>query len=392
MADIHPPLADVRRTLRVKWYRSPIEPALLRELMRRSNLQGWFQAAGNLLLLGATGTLAYLLFLNQIWVGFAVALYVHCTMGAFVSAACHELDHGTAFASKRLNRIFVHIYGLLAWFNMHDYALSHTYHHRYTLHPEGDREVMLPQSPTLRWLYVLQLFTINITGGPMCRGLFVVLRDTITAAFGLPLRPDRVDHDEPIGMYAQEWMAALYAAHPEERRKSIRWARILLLFHGAVLAAAIATGLWLLPVLISLPLVVANWWRYAIFMPMHCGLRDNVADFRKCVRSTKIDPLSSFLYWRMNWHMEHHMYAGVPCYRLRKLARAIESDTPRPRTLLGAWREMRQTWKRQKTEPDYQFDTPVPTAASTVADGDARDDDKLGASIGDLAPAILAGR
>ena len=63
-------------------------------------------------------------------------------------------------------------------------------------------------------------------------------------------------------------------------------------------------------------------------MPMHCGLRDNIADFRKCVRSIRIDPLSSFLYWRMNWHMEHHMYAGVPCYNLRKLSRAIAADCP----------------------------------------------------------------
>ena len=40
------PLADMRRTLRVKWYRSPIDPGMLRQLMRRSDLQGWWQALG----------------------------------------------------------------------------------------------------------------------------------------------------------------------------------------------------------------------------------------------------------------------------------------------------------------------------------------------------------
>jgi fatty acid desaturase len=99
--------------------------------------------------------------------------------------------------------------------------------------------------------------------------------------------------------------------------------------------------------------------------------------------------LSTFVYWRMNWHMEHHMYAGAPCYNLHELSRTIADDLPEPRTLVGAWREMRATWKRQRIEPDYQYDTPVPTPG-VVKDARARDDDALGASIGDLAPGILA--
>ena len=38
------PLAEVRKVLRVKWYRSRIDPATLRDLSKRSDLQGWFQA------------------------------------------------------------------------------------------------------------------------------------------------------------------------------------------------------------------------------------------------------------------------------------------------------------------------------------------------------------
>lgn len=33
MSDQYPPLAEVRRDLRVQWYRCPIDPARLRELM-----------------------------------------------------------------------------------------------------------------------------------------------------------------------------------------------------------------------------------------------------------------------------------------------------------------------------------------------------------------------
>ena len=76
-------------------------------------------------------------------------------------------------------------------------------------------------------------------------------------------------------------------------------------------------------------------------------------DFRKCVRSITLDPFSEFLYWHMNWHTEDHMYAAVPCYNLRGLARAIADDMPAPRTLLGAWGEIRKAFKRQKTDPGY---------------------------------------
>jgi fatty acid desaturase len=137
---------------------------------------------------------------------------------------------------------------------------------------------------------------------------------------------------------------------------------VQLLFHAAIIAAAIVFRLWLLPVLVTIGQYIANLWMYIVLMPMHTGLRSNVADFRKCVRSITLDPISEFLYWHMNWHTEHHMYAAVPCYNLSRMARAIADDMPAPRTLLGAWVEMRRTFHRQKTDPTYEFDTPVPRA------------------------------
>ena len=257
------------------------------------------------------------------------------------------------------------------------------------MHPDGDGEVVLPKTPSLRLLYLLQLCTINITGGFESSGLVPTLRYTGGTAFGFFPRRPRDGKPETTGRMGDEWVRALYATHPEERAKSVRWARRTLAGHALLIIVALATGLWLLPVLVSFPIVLGNAWRYFIGVPMHCGLRDNVPDFRKCVRSIRLGPLSSFVYWRMNWHMEHHMYAGVPCYNLRRLRNAIAADLPRARTLFGAWREMRAIWKRQQTEPDYQYDTPVPTPGR-AAGRDARDDDKLGASIGDLAPGILA--
>ena len=79
------------------------------------------------------------------------------------------------------------------------------------------------------------------------------------------------------------------------------------------------------------------------------------------------------------------MYAGVPCYNLKALHKATADDMPEPRTLLGAWREMRETWKRQLTDPDYAFDTPVPSRGGV---GEANPD-SLASSIGDIGPKEL---
>ena len=125
---------------------------------------------------------------------------------------------------------------------------------------------------------------------------------------------------------------------------------------------------------------------------MHAGLRDNVPDFRLCVRSNTLDPISEFLYWGMNWHTEHHMYAGVPCYNLARLYRVIRDDVPEPRSLLGAWREILAIWQRQQRDPGYQYDTPLPpTANPGTAPAAARraQPDNLSQSIGELAPAGL---
>jgi len=177
----------------------------------------------------------------------------------------------------------------------------------------------------------------------------------------------------------------VYAGQEDARKKSVSWARLILLFHAAVVAVSIIFRLWPLPLVVTFAPFIANWLRYFVGVPMHTGLKDNVGDFRLCVRTITLDPVSQFLYWRMNWHLEHHMFAAVPCYILSRLHRAVASDMPKPRTLFGAWREMRQTWKKQQTDPGYQFDTPLPGRREEKG----KERDSMESSLGDLAPKSL---
>jgi fatty acid desaturase len=377
MDTVSTPLEDVRKTFKVKWYRCPVDKAALRDLMQPSDLQGWFQAGGHLLIFVATGGLTLYLFSQQMWLGFALTLFVHGTSASFFKGiAAHELGHGSVFKTRWLNQFFLRLYSLISWHNHHEYAVSHTYHHRYTLHPVGDREVVLPQYSIFTPLHVLQVLTFNIVGGPMTSGMIPIIGGTIQTAFG--------GHGRSV--VTEEWSRALYGVHTGERAKAVNWARLLLVFHGGVIVVAIATELWALPLVLTFQQFTANWLKLMVGMPMHGGLRSNVADFRKCVRTITLNPIAEFLYWRMNWHLEHHMYAAVPCYNLKKLHKLVAHDMPEPRTLFGAWREMAEVRRRQKDDPSYAFDTPVPTPG----DAEAGNSDEIAASIGDIAPPALA--
>ena len=369
------PLSDVRRNLRIRWYRCPIERGTLRDLTEASDLRGLVQSLGHLGLWAATGLAAYLLYTQQVWWGFLIALFAHGTVASFFTAPRHELCHTTVFRTKWLNETFLRIFSLLGWLNFQVYRFSHSYHHRYTLFVEGDREEVMPETPSLRFVYLLQLFTVNVTGGYQSTGLLPTMRNFVRLAL------HRLD--KPFN----SWGPELYAEHPVEGRQAVSWARVVLAFHAAVILVSVGIGEPIVAVLVSGSVFIANGLRYFVGVPMHCGLRSGVPDFRKCVRTITLDPLTEFLYWHMNWHLEHHMYAAVPCYNLKRLHRAVARDMPAPRTLLGAWREMRETWRRQRVEPDYAFDTPVPALVDEDGDPGA---EPLAASMGGLAPRALA--
>ena len=276
-----PPLAEAHKSLRIKWYRSPVDPKLLHTAVAAQRPAGMVADAWVVAYLAATAGLACYFYVHEMWALFTMALFAYGTYSCFLGSACHEFTHGTVFKTKWLNRFFLYLFSLINMFNHEEYLLSHTYHHRYTLHPDGDREVVLPQSPVIRGLFVVQMFTINLFGGPGAEGLYQRVRATFRTAFGE--LPDIDALGEPIDDQLQEWLAALYTAHPEERRKAVRLARLILLFHAAVIAVAVAFQLWLLPVFITLSRTLANWLKAPAVFLQHAGLRDNVPDFRKCL-------------------------------------------------------------------------------------------------------------
>ena len=347
---------------RVKWYRCPIEPETLKKLTRRSDAKGLFYALGNLLPLAGTAYLAFIFFQREFWLGFALSVWLHGSIRSVASSAHHELAHGTVFKSKWLNAVFLRIWSVLIMFNYHRYKLSHTYHHLYTLHQETDGEVVLPiRLPSTIWKWI-QLATFSF------EGFYSGMRDKIQLTV--------------TGKYRDEWSNRIFTPkQAATHRRAIRLERFNFGFHIAVFIVSAIFGLWAIPVVFTLGLYIGRWWNILLGATMHLGLRDNVPDFRLCCRTIKLDPISGFVRWGMHYHIEHHMFAAVPCYNLGKLYRAVAIDMPERRTLIGAWKEMVTIQRRQRTEPGYQFDTPLPQRKDS-----ATEIDPLGADIGDIRP------
>lgn len=376
----YPPLSEVRKTLRVKWYRCPISHERLRALSTRSNKKGWIQAGGHFGIYVSLALITVVFWSLQAWIMFALCLWLLGFVATFFKGtAAHELGHGTVFHSKALNFWFLHAVCFISWWDPYDYGASHTYHHRYTTHLIADRENILPLTPSFAPSLLFQLCTLNLFSKPnrnFSKGGFLWnVYLTAKTALGSSAAHTNIP--------SQEWLSTLHDDQPQAFKQSVRWSRILIALHFCVLMVSILSGWWVLSLVISMPSFIANIGSYLLGTTQHCGLVTNSSDFRKNTRSIKLHPVLRFFYWHMNWHTEHHMYAGVPCYNLKALAKEIESDMPQPKSLIGAWREMRDTWQRQKSEPEYAFDTLIPTSVNTTV---MPVDDEMISSIGDLAP------
>lgn len=169
------------------------------------------------------------------------------------------------------------------------------------------------------------------------------------------------------------WERHIYPPEkPELRRPAALWARVLLLGHGTIAITSIAMGFWLVPVIFCLGPFYGGFLFYLCNSTQHVGLKANTADFRLCCRSFTLHPLISFLYWQMNFHTEHHMYANVPCYNLPRLHDAIKHDLPpTPEGLVGVWRVIIDVLERQRRDPAYTQPILLPARASERPESDS---------------------
>ena len=149
-----------------------------------------------------------------------------------------------------------------------------------------------------------------------------------------------------------------------ERPKVFRIARIWFAIYAATIAAALAMGSILPLMLIGLPRLYGAWHHVLTGILQHAGLADNVLDHRLNSRTVLMNPVSRFIYWNMNYHIEHHMFPMVPYHALPRLHALIKHDLPAPNTgMLQAYREVWPALRRQLRYEDWFIKRELPPTA-----------------------------
>jgi fatty acid desaturase len=136
----------------------------------------------------------------------------------------------------------------------------------------------------------------------------------------------------------------------------------------------VALGCWavgsILPAMfIGLPTLYGGWLSVVFGLTQHAGLDENVLDHRLNSRTVYMNPVFRFLYWNMNYHVEHHMFPMVPYHALPKLHAAIRHDCPPPyHGLLQAYREIIPTLLRQRRDPEHFVRRELPGHARSAGE------------------------
>lgn len=325
------------------WYRTPIPRPVMKALMKRSDQPA---TRDTVLLFGLmAGCAGLAIALMPSWWSVPAWLAYGLLYGSAMDSRWHECGHGTAFKTRWKNRVVYQIASFCMIRDPHCWKFSHARHHSDTIIVGRDPEVAI-----MRPVMALQLLA-NLVGIPdMLDGM----RRMWAHVCGRIL-PDEAEYTE----------AGFFAG-------TIRTARIWLAIYVASLILALWLQSWVPLLLIGLPRLYGCWHMVLCGWLQHGGLADNVLDHRLNCRTVYMNPLSRFLYWNMNYHVEHHMFPLVPYYNLPELHAVCRKDFPAPcRSIAAGFAEMLPVLWRQRTDPDFHLRRPLPATAQPYRDGPA---------------------
>ncbi len=317
-----------------EWYQTPVDRKILKELMKRKDGPALRDTAIWLGLLALTGA-GGVYFWGTWW---AVPFFVvyGVLYGTSSDSRWHESLHGTAFKTKWMNHALYQVASFMQIWNPVVWRWSHMRHHTDTTIVGRDPEIGTMRPPQM---ILMALNLIGLTSVP--RNLMVLMRHALGR-----FTPDERDF-VPLN------------ALPEARNI----ARIHIAIYAAVVMTCIGMGSILPALLIGLPRAYGVWLLPIIGMPQHAGLAEDVLDHRLNSRTIYLPLPLRFIYWNMNYHVEHHMYPMVPYHALPGLHEAIRHDCPRANGLLKTWRIILPNMIRQLRDHSIYIHQELPPRA-----------------------------
>jgi fatty acid desaturase len=326
--------ARARGLVQAQWYRSDIPRSVRKILFRRSDAVALRDTAIWYGLIALSGWLLVVAW-DSSWLYAAAFLYATLYAGP-ADSRWHEAGHGTPFATDWMNRTLYQAASFQVMRRPTIWKWSHARHHTDTLVVGRDQEIQvrLPVRPVL--------VVLDFVGLELAPREFV---QSILNAFGY------ISPEEQT------------LVPDTERARVIVEARAWVLAFAAIIGSSLWLGSWL-PIFLFGPIPsIGGAWLYNFFgIVQHACLPENVLDHRLNSRTVLMNPVSRFLYWNMNYHVEHHMYPSTPYHALPLLHEAVRADCPPPYpSMWSAYREFLPALYRQWRDPSYYVRRPFPT-------------------------------
>jgi len=315
-----------------KWHRCQVDKELLKELLKKSDFKGLQHVSIFFGLLVLTGLFAYLTW-GTLWGIFWILIYgnIYC----FSNALWHETGHRTAFKSNYLNEFFYYVSCYMAFFEPIRWRYTHFIHHGNTYSTEN------PYDHEIEYGNDLKNTIPKLIKEIIPFGNLVYIKNDISF--------EVIKHS--LGIKTKVMKDSI----PDKlKSKSILISRIYVFIWLLVISFSIYVNSWLPVLYLVLPHFYGKTLHKLVAFTQHAGLARNLKDHRLSAREMYLNPILSFLYWRMEYHLTHHMFPTVPSYNLDKLHHHIKDQLPKPNNgLIDAYKEIIPTLVKQSKDANY---------------------------------------
>ena len=322
-----------------KFHKCQVDIEVLKELSKKSDLKGFQHVSVFFGLLILTGIFAYFTW-GTWWSLFWFLIYgnIYC----FSNALWHETGHKTAFKSKFLNEFFYYISSFMSNFEPVRWRHTHFVHHGNTMSTDNPFDHEIEYGNNLK--ETPNRLIINII--PFLDLLF----------FKKHISFEIIQH--AIGVKTRVMLDSI----PENARaKSVFNSRAMVAVWISIVFCSILTFSWLPMLYFLLPQFYGKTLHKLVAFTQHAGLARNIKDHRFTAREMYLNPILSFLYWKMEYHLTHHMFPTVPSYYLDKLHNHIKNQLPKPNDgLIDAYKEIIPAIIKQSKESDYYLKKDLP--------------------------------
>ena len=314
------------------WYQCPLPRAQMRKFLERKDGPA---IRDSIIWFGLIFGSAYLtILLWGSWWAILPYFVYSIIYGTTSDSRWHESSHGTAFKTDWMNNVLYEISSFMVMRESVVWRWSHTRHHSDTIIVGRDPEIAVPRPPDVLGM-ILGLFNLKVYPKYFSR-VFM----------------------HSLGKMAEDEKTYI----PESEYSKVFWrARIYVFIYLAVIVTAIATSS-VLPILFIGGANFFGAWLMSVYgYTQHAGLAENVLDHRLNCRTVYMNLIHRYLYWNMNYHVEHHMFPLVPYHALPKLHEAVKDDMPTPYpSLFSAWKEIIPAVLKQVKDPYYHVKRSLP--------------------------------